>query len=175
MTPKTKSIFAFAALAVMAPGLPAHAQEALALPQATTATYQDWTLRCDHLPENPPRKVCEVVQTVRAADGQAVLAQVVLGKPAPGEPVKLIVQLPAGVWLPANVTLAAASGQAATAVFTRCQQLCVADANAADAFIKALKTTTEPAKLSFQDGNRSPIELPISLNGFTAAINEAVN
>ncbi len=174
MTPQTKkAILVLAALAAIALVGPAPAQEAPALPQATTATYQDWTLRCDHLATNPPRRVCEVVQAVRANDGQAVLAQLVLGRPAPDQPVKFIVQLPAGVWLPANVTLTATPGKPVTAVYTRCQQLCVADADADDAFINALKVATEPAKLSFQDGNRNPIELPISLNGFTAAINEA--
>lgn len=153
---------------------PAVAQENAVTPQATTATYRDWTLRCDHLPATPPRKVCEVAQAVRAQDGQAVLAQVVLGKPAPDQPTRLIVQLPAGVWLPSNVTLAAPSGETVTAVFTRCLQLCVADADVDDALIAALKAATAPAKLTFQDGNRRPIELPVSVNGFTAAIDAAV-
>lgn len=154
-------------------GAPALAQDEAVTPQATTATYRDWTLRCDHLAENPPRQVCEVVQAIRAQDGQAVLAQIVLGRPAPDLPVKLIVQLPAGVWLPANVALIAPSGETVTASFTRCLQLCVADTDTDAALIDALKAATEPARLVFQDGNRRPIELPISLNGFTAAIGAA--
>jgi invasion protein IalB len=167
-----KAIFALLAAMTMqmAGGLPAFAQDAAVAPEATTATYRDWTLRCDHLAETPPRKVCEVVQAVRAQDGQAVLAQIVLGRPAPDQPVKLIVQLPPGVWLPANVTLAAPSGETVTAIFTRCLQLCVADADTEPALTDALKAASEPARLIFQDGNRRPIELPISLDGFTAAL-----
>lgn len=170
---KAVLILLAAATAMLLPSLPAAAQDSTLAPQATTATYRDWTVRCDHLPETPPRRVCEVVQAVRANDGQAVLAQIVIGQPAPDQPTKLIVQLPAGVWLPANVTLTAPSGESATATFTRCMQLCVADADIAQPIVDALKAATEPAKLTFQDGSRRPIELPISLNGFTAAINAA--
>lgn len=170
---KAALILVSAATAMMLPSIPATAQDSTLAPQATTATYRDWTVRCDHLPETPPRRVCEVVQAVRATDGQAVLAQIVIGQPAPDQPTKLIVQLPAGVWLPANVTLTAPSGESATATFTRCMQLCVADADIAQPIVDALKAATEPAKLTFQDGSRRPIELPISLNGFTAAINAA--
>lgn len=170
---KAALILVSEATAMMLPSIPATAQDSTLAPQATTATYRDWTVRCDHLPETPPRRVCEVVQAVRATDGQAVLAQIVIGQPAPDQPTKLIVQLPAGVWLPANVTLTAPSGESATATFTRCMQLCVADADIAQPIVDALKAATEPAKLTFQDGSRRPIELPISLNGFTAAINAA--
>lgn len=148
-------------------------QDTTVLPQATTATYQDWTLRCDHLPEDPPRRVCEIVQAVRANDGQAVLAQLVLGRPAPDQPVKLIVQLPPGVWLPANVTLSAPGGASVSAHYTRCLNLCVAEADVEAAFIEALKAGTDHASLLFQDGGRRIIELPISLIGFTAAFNNA--
>lgn len=166
-TPPARHAPALLALAAIL-SAPVAAQD---VPQATTATYRDWTLRCDHLPESPPRKVCEIVQAVRANDGQAVLAQIVIGQPAPDRPTKLIVQLPAGVWLPANATLAAPSGETVAATFTRCMQLCIADADIDPALIAALKAAPEPAKLVFQDGNRKVIELPISLNGFTAAIN----
>lgn len=172
-----KPILKAASLVLLAAGASAFAAAAqdggAASPEATTATYRDWTLRCDHLPEAPPRKVCEVVQAVRASNGQAVLAQIVLGRPAPDQPMKLIVQLPAGVWLPANVSLTAPSHRSVTAVYTRCQQLCVADADVDEGLIEALKAATEPASLTFQDGNRRPIELPVSLNGFTAAISQA--
>lgn len=63
-------------------------------------------------------------------DGQAVPEQIVLGRPAPELPVKLIALLPAEVWL--------------------------------------------PGRLVFEDGNCWSIELPISLNGFTAAVGAAM-
>lgn len=37
----------------------------------------------------------------------------------------------------------------------------------------AATIATEPAKLAFQGGNRRPIELPVSLDGLTAAIEQA--
>lgn len=143
------------------------------MPQTTSASYKDWTVRCEMIADAPPRKVCEVAQAVRANDGQNVLAQIVIGQPQPDVPYKLIVQLPAGVWLPADTTLRLADGREQAAEFNRCLQICVADTDLNAEMVTGLKAATEPAVLRFQDGNRQTIELPISLQGFTAAINAA--
>ncbi|HTM77890.1 MAG TPA: invasion associated locus B family protein, partial [Devosia sp.] len=92
-----------AILAIAAMSAPTRAQDGSEQPVATTATYRDWTLRCGQVAAEPPRKVCEVAQAIRSADGKNVLGQVVLGRPAPDQKFKLVVQLPPGVWLPANV------------------------------------------------------------------------
>ncbi len=47
----TRSAIALAALASANLPTLADAQNAAPLLQATTATYQDWTRRCDHLPD----------------------------------------------------------------------------------------------------------------------------
>lgn len=176
LTPSTLALLAMSACA-----FPAHAQDAStastedSAPQATTAAYRDWTLRCEHLNATPRRKVCEVVQAVRTPDGQQVLAQIVIGRPAPDQPTKLIVQLPPGVWIPAQVTLSVPSGERVTASYTQCLQICASEADIGDDLITALKSATEHATLAFQDGNRRPIELPVSLVGLTAAIGQAID
>lgn len=166
-----KYLALFAAVAMAGPALAQGAQ--LDLPQTTSANYRDWTLRCDHRIGTPPGKVCEVAQLLRSGDGQSIIAQVVLGRFAPDRPFELIVQLPTGVWLPANVWLEADAATAVTAIYTRCQQLCVANADVDDAFVQALRAGTEPARLVFQDIAGQDIVLPVSLNGLTAALNAA--
>jgi invasion protein IalB len=168
---------ALAALAMMAIPSWAQAQTANpvpAAPQTTTATYQDWTLRCDNAVGTPPHKVCEVAQTVAAPDGKTALAQIVIGRPVPDKPLKLIVQLPNGIWLPFNALLMLDSKTTVTATFKRCVQLCFAEADLDEATVTTLKARTEPAKLLFADGTQRVIDVSVSVAGFTAALDESL-
>jgi len=163
----------FAALsAALSLAFPTLAQEP-AGPQATTATYQAWTLRCDNAAGTPARRICEVAQTIASPDGKSALAQIVIGRPAPDKPSKLIVQLPNGVWLPANAILALDDKTTVTATYKRCVQLCFADADLDQATIDALKARKDPVKLLFADGAQRIVELPVALDGFAAAFDES--
>jgi invasion protein IalB len=166
-----------AALALLCAGAPAAAQTsgpANTAPQTTTATYQDWTLRCDNAIGNPPRKICEVAQTIMAQGGKAALAQIVIGRPDPAKSLKLIVQLPNGVWLPSNAILALDDKTTVTATYKRCVQLCFADADIDETVLAVLKARTDPVKLLFADGTQRIVELPVSLSGFNAALDQSL-
>lgn len=145
-----------------------------AQPQTTAATYQDWTLRCDNAVGTPPHKICEVAQAITAADGKTALAQIVIGRPDPAKPLKLIVQLPNGVWLPSNAILTLDDKITVTATYKRCVQLCFADADIEEKTLAALKARTDPVKLLFADGTQRIVELPISLKGFAAALDASL-
>ena len=96
-------------------------------PQQTTATYEDWILRCETQAGPPPKKTCEMVQYTQMQGQAGVISQVAVGRPVKGQPIKIVVQLPNGVWLPTGVKLvagAADSGLAAT--FKRCTTGCFA-------------------------------------------------
>lgn len=163
----------FSAVICLSPLSVANAQTA-ATPQATTATYQAWTLRCDNAVGTPPRRICEVAQTIMGQDGKSALAQIVIGRPDPTKPLKLIVQLPNGVWLPSNAILALDDKTTVTATYKRCVQLCFADADLDDVTADALKARKDPAKLLFADGAQRIVELPVSLDGFNAALAESL-
>jgi len=152
---------------------PAGAQETTT-PQMTTATYTAWTLRCDNTAGTPPHRICEVAQTIAAADGNRAIAQIVIGKPTPDGPAKLIVQVPNGVWLPSNVTLALDAKTAVTATYRRCVQLCFADVDLDKAITDAFKAGKGPAKLVFADASQHAVELPVSLDGFSAAFDASL-
>lgn len=107
-------------------------------------------------------------------DGKSALAQIVIGRPAPDKPFKLIVQLPNGIWLPSNAILALDDKTTVTATYKRCVQLCFADADLDDAMADALKARKDPVKLLFADGSQRVVELPVSLDGFKAALDESL-
>jgi invasion protein IalB len=89
--------------AAQAPAPPPAA--APAPPQQTTATYEDWIVRCETQPGPPPQKFCEMVQFTQVKGGGSVILQVAIGRPVKGQPVKLVIQLPIGVWLPTGIKL----------------------------------------------------------------------
>ena len=141
-----------------------------ASPEMTTATYRAWTLRCATAPADAARPICEVAQTLSLTPGGNPVAQVAIGRIAADQPMKLVVQLPTGVWLPGNVRIDAPDGTALTATFTACGQLCAAEAAPDDAFVATLKSAPEAATLTFHDGAQRPVALPVSLDGLTAAL-----
>ena len=138
-------------------------------PQQTTATYEDWIVRCETVAGPPPKKNCEMVQSTQM-QGQGVISQVAVGRPIKGQPVKIVVQLPNGVWLPTGVKLVAgASDPGLTATFKRCLAGCFADFEIKDETIKKFRSMTEPGHIQFKDGATKDVSLPLSFKGFGAA------
>lgn len=147
-----------------------HAQQAtVQAPQSMTATYQDWVMRCEI--QHGGEKLCEIAQGIQAQGQQGLIAQIVVGKPASTAPFRLIVQLPAGVWLPGGVNLQLGGNAPPLALtYTRCQNACFADLELKPAQIEQLKARTAAGLLEFQDGARKTIQLPVSFRGFSAAL-----
>ena len=145
-------------------------------PQASTSssTFDDWIVRCEVKP--PAAKVCEAVQTIAARNHQqqqSVVAEVVFGRLTKAEPVKLIIQLPPGVYLPSGARLILDDKTPPLAAsFTRCLQTCMAEAELKPETVQILKgkTKTEPGRLEFEDGAHHQVRLPLSFKGLPAAL-----
>jgi invasion protein IalB len=159
---------------VAAPATPA--KEAGNKPQASTSTstFEDWVVRCETKP--PASKICEVVQTIAARNQQqqqSAIAEVVFGRVGKSDPMKLIVQVPPGVYLPSGIRLVV-DGRTPplTATFTRCLQTCMAEAEIKPETIQTLKSRTkaEPGRLEFEDGAHQQVKLPVSFKGLPAAL-----
>jgi invasion protein IalB len=157
------------------PPSPPAAQPAPPAPQASTSTstFDDWVVRCETRPPAP--KVCEAAQAIAARgpnQQQSVVAEVVLGRVGKSDPLKLIVQLPAGVWLPSGVSFAVGDTLAIPLVYTRCTQACVAETEIKPELVQALRgwTKTDPARLEFLDGAQRKVEINVSLKGLPAAL-----
>ena len=165
------SLAALAALLV--PAATAVAQHAAPTtpPQQTTATYEDWIVRCETLPGPPPSRNCEMVQFTQAKGGGGVISQVAIGRPAKNQPTKLVVQLPIGIWLPTGVKLVAGAKDAGlVAVFKRCvPAACFADVDISNEALRRYRAVTEPGQIQFKDGAQKDATLPVSFKGFGTA------
>ena len=144
-------------------------------PQSATsaATFEDWTVRCQSTPPAP--KACEVAQTIATRNPQqqqSVIAEIVFGRLAKTDPMRLVIQLPPGVYLPSGASLVLDDkAQPLAAAFTRCLQTCMAEAEVNPELITALRAPkTEPGRLEFDDGARRKLALPVSFKGLAAAL-----
>jgi len=175
-----------------------------AQPTATTANYGDWTVRCRAIltsaktPDdseksknlkNTPKlaeTVCEMAQVIKVRQKDRppqVVAQIAMGRLAKltkadtSTPMKLVFQVPAGVYLREPVELgmdADKSGntkaeKSISASYIRCLRgFCLADINLMADQITILKMA-KTAQLGFVDAARRKIKLPVSLKGFSDA------
>lgn len=140
-------------------------------PQRTTASYDDWTLRCETREGTPAQKSCEIVQIVQM-QGQAVpLAQIAIGRAAMGDPLKIVFQVPISVWLPDGVRLVYDSKEPPLAgIFKRCvPAACFSDIDLKDDIVKKLRSRTEQGRLEFKDGAQRDVAIPVSFKGFGQA------
>jgi invasion protein IalB len=140
-------------------------------PQQTTATYEDWIVRCETQPGPPPQKFCEMVQFTQVKGGGSVISQVAIGRPVKGQPVKLVIQLPIGVWLPTGIKLfTGAKDPGLLTTFKRClPSACFTDAEINADTIRKFRTTAEAGQIQFKDGNQKDASLPVSFKGFGTA------
>ena len=140
-------------------------------PQRTTATYDDWTVRCETLAGTPPQKACLIVQGARLQNQPNLATQITVGRPPKSEVVKLIFQVPINVWLPAGVTLVYDSqGSPIVAAFKRCvPTACLADLDISDETVKKFRALTERGKLQFKDAAQKDVTIAVSFKGFGQA------
>jgi len=161
------------AAALLGSGAPALAQDAAPVqPAETTATYQDWLMRCV-APADQPR-TCEVVQTLQM-EGQGVVATIAVGRATTDSPLLVVIQVPQGVWLPSGITLKIAKdGEPLLLEYKRCGQICIAEATLDAAVVDSMKAAVEAGGFTFQDGAQREVALPVSFNGFSSALDASL-
>lgn len=146
-------------------GAPASAQ------QKTTATYDDWVLRCDTRAGTPPRKVCEMEQVAEVQGKSAPVSRVAITREIAGHPLLLVVQVPVNVWLATGVKLDINKQDAGLAgAFDRCIPAgCFANIDLKTPQVKQFGTTVQPGKIVYKDGAGRDVAIPLSFKGFAAA------
>lgn len=150
---------------------PAPAADA-AQPAETTATYQDWLMRCV-TPADQPR-ACEVIQKLQV-QGQGLVATIAVGRADPKSPMLIVIQVPQGVWLPAGMTLKIGeNGKPLALEYKRCAQVCVAEATLEAATVQSMKSTADAGSFTFQDGAQRDVTLPVSFKGFAPALDASL-
>jgi invasion protein IalB len=140
-------------------------------PQRTTATYGDWTLRCETQAGPPARKLCEIVQTATAQGQPGPIAQIAIGRTSKAEKMRMVFQLPINIWIPAGLHFVHDEKAAGvTAAFTRCLPIgCFADLELTDDLVKKLRAQNGRGRYEFKDGSQRVVPIPISFNGFGQA------
>lgn len=147
-------------------------------PDRTSAAYGDWTLRCETTRPagQPAARLCEIALTFTDARNQPV-AQMVLGRTARTEPMRIILQVPleARVEEAARLQADPAAGEALSLPFKLCSVArggCFAEAELPhDAALRRLRARGDaPARVSFRDSAGREVQLPLSLRGFGAAL-----
>lgn len=164
----------------LAPGAsvqaPAPAQPAApvsAEPKSTTATYGDWTLRCETRAGENARRICEVVQTVQLKGQQAPVAQVALGRPAGSSELHVIAVLPVNISFPSTVRISLDEEDAhpAELAWRRCLPGgCFADAVADAETLARWRTAAASGRMQVKDAATREAVLPVSFRGLAQAL-----
>ena len=143
-------------------------------PDATTASFGDWTLRCDRrLDVTPPQRFCELAHVVQKPGESAILGQLAVGRVGKGDPLKITAVLPVSVALKILPKLVADRPEPLSVelTWTRCVVgACFSDVTASDEILKRLRALKEPARIEYRDGTDREASLPISFRGFGEAL-----
>ena len=140
-------------------------------PQRTTASYQDWTLRCEIREGTPPVKNCELVQSTSAQGQTNPLTQIAVGRASKTEPVKMVFQVPVNILIPANLTFVFDDKDKPVVVaFRQCIPAgCFADMELSNDMVKKLRTRTAQGHFDFKDAAQRAAAIPVSFKGFGEA------
>jgi len=163
MIRKLRSVLLSAALLVTAFG--AHAED-------TEQVFGSWTLRCSAAADS--KLDCMMFQNlVQKTGGQPVLQFGIGMAPPEGLPT-VLVSLPLGISLPPGITIQIDNGSPATFPVERCEpDGCRAGMKLRDATVQQL-TQGRQLHITFYDGARKPLKVPLSLDGFGASFKALV-
>lgn len=134
--------------------------------------HDNWTTKCEK-PEDAKedtKEQCFIFQNlVLKEGGQRVLAVAVVYPPEGSDPVALFT-LPLGISLPPGAALAVDDGEPVRFPIERCEPSgCRAGLKLEAALLEKMKKGAR-AQVTFHDGSRRPISVPLSLKGFTAGL-----
>lgn len=136
-------------------------------PQETMASFADWTLRCLRRVGQP--RQCEILQNVRS--GGSTVAQIALGRVAPGEALRLTLVVPPSVSFDGAVRLAGEALPGAELSWRRCIPAgCFADLALDEPTLAALRGARVEVRFTFTDGAGRVVALPFSPNGLGTAL-----
>jgi invasion protein IalB len=143
----------------------------------TERQFKDWTVRCGRRGEQGPQ-VCEMQQQQADSEDRVIMA-VAVGEVPGTSDLGLLVMLPLGILLPAGVTLQVDGGAEVPLQVDRCErQGCRVEMLLESDLLSQLKGGSE-AKVFFEavnpQGARQRLGVPISLLGFTAALDEVTS
>ena len=141
-------------------------------PDRTTASFGDWTLRCER-PSVPAgsARICEIAQSIQIQGQQAPIAQIAIGRVNKSDPLTVTIVLPHNVTLSAQPGLLAEEKDAKPfgATWQRCLPIgCMAELVLRDDLVKRFRSLNEAGAILFKDGASRDIKLPFSMRGLSS-------
>lgn len=140
-------------------------------PRTVTATFGDWTLRCDNTGE---RSVCRVTQTIAVA-GRGTIAQLEFVKPTAENGMIVTALLPPNISISAGVRLGVDAKDPNATILTWRKCLtggCVADAQAPNETIRLWRAQTGAGQIAYAAASGQTVTVGISFKGFAQVIDE---
>ena len=155
-------------LAVL-PAAPAALGQAPAPPQVTSSNFGDWVLRCETRADAP--RACEILQSLQDQRRQPV-AQFAFGRVQRGQPMRLIVLIPANITVASPMLIQLPDRGAPIPVTLRAcgPRGCVAEAEVSTAQLARLRAREMQGRLEYRDALNAEVALPFSTRGFGAAL-----
>ena len=142
-------------------------------PQATTAAFGDWVVKCQRLGEaGKAQRVCEAAQSIQAQN-QGLIAQIAFGRTAKSEPLKITVLLPSNIAFPSapKISIDDKDTKGVDLVWRRCiPGGCMADAPADAETLTRWRTQTERGRIAFKDAGGRDAVIPFSFRGLVQAL-----
>lgn len=130
-------------------------------------SFKNWTARCE-LPQGSSVERCFIFQNLVLKESGQRLVHMAVGYLAANGQAAAVVTLPLGISLPPGAGISVDGSDPVDMVIERCDTNgCVGALALDDALIAQLKRGRE-ARITFHDGTRRRIAVPVSLMGFTA-------
>ncbi|PWG62025.1 invasion associated locus B family protein [Sediminicurvatus halobius] len=134
--------------------------------------YEDWVVRCQPPPEDEfgAAELCEMYQQVTHQESGQSVMEVVIGYPQGEDQPVALFNLPLGMRLPPGVQLQVDDNEPIRFPVQLCiRNGCRADVQLESGLVEQMKAGTQ-ATITIADPQGRGVQLPISLLGFTAAL-----
>ena len=150
----------------------AFAQQPANSPEFDSEQFEDWEVRC---PTNAQPAICEMTQLVNSPQGGEPIMRVIMAYPQEIDTAAIIFLLPLGVRLAPGLQLVIDNGEPINFPYQVCQQQgCRADLPISEPLRQRMRNgSTATVSVIGPRGNR--LDLPVSLQGFTAADDSIAN
>lgn len=133
-------------------------------------TFKDWTARCEQAPDTSKER-CFIFQNLVLKESGKRLVHMAVGYLAADGQATAVVTMPLGISLPPGASISVDGGAPQEITIERCDNDgCVGAVALSKQLLAQLKRGRE-ARISFHDGTRRRIAVPVSLLGFTAGFN----
>ena len=129
--------------------------------------FKDWMVSCPQAPEGEMTR-CFIFQNLAIKENNQPVLSVRVGYVRGPEQPAAVLTVPLGVFLPVGMEIKVDEGEPTRLAYQVCNQGgCLAAMPLTDGRLELFKAGSR-ATVSFQDGRRQPVSVPVSLSGFTA-------